>query len=195
MDRNLGIDKEFKEPIHHLLILFHNLYDLLAKLEDRTYSIEVGLSYQQSLVLITVESSDPPVSQTLIAKRLGRNLNVISTIVDRMVKQGLLIRVRSKKDRRETRVSLTPQGKDKLHKAIEVGNRLKERLGSMLSDSDIEESMKFLVNLRSIVHRELDGEITPDWDENANRIMGMLKHGGNEIGQEEKRADIIKSYS
>jgi MarR family transcriptional regulator, transcriptional regulator for hemolysin len=195
MDSDLGIEKEFKEPIHNLLILFHNLYDLLAKLEDRTYSVEVGLSYQQSLVLITVESSDPPVSQTLIAKRLGRNLNVISTIVDRMVKQGLLIRVRSKKDRRETRVSLTPQGKDKLNKAIEVGNKLKERLGSMLSDSEIQESMRFLVNLRSIVHRELDGEFTPDWDENANRIMDMLKHGGNETVHEEKRVNIIKSYS
>jgi DNA-binding MarR family transcriptional regulator len=156
-------------------ILLHNLHDEFAKLEDREYLKDIGISYQQFLVLITIQSSHPPVNQTVVAKKLRRNLNGISAIINRMVKQGLLIRKRSDVDRRQTMVSLTPQGQAKLENGIKTGNKLKERLASMLSEDDIQESAEILSKVRYLILKELGEENNAEWfDKFVNNIFNLL---------------------
>jgi len=152
---------------------------LLTRVEEAAYSTRAGISYPQFLILITVESSEPPVSQTTISRRIHRNLNTISMIVDRMEKLGLVMRVRSEDDRRETHVSLTPLGKAKLAKAIEVGGALKQRLADVFSEKEIEDTMRLLAKFRDQILKELGRPPIPADDEHRNRqrvIEVMKKH-------------------
>lgn len=152
---------QFRESGQEAFLLLHNMMGLLTKVEETTYSNQAGISYPQFLILITVESSEPPVSQTTISKKIQRNLNTISMIVDRMEKLGLVKRVRSEEDRRETHVSLTPLGKEKLAKAIKVGAGLKERLSGALTDEDLEQCMRLMAKFRDQILKEMGREPIP----------------------------------
>jgi len=83
---------------------------------DRTLS-EYGLTMEQYLVLVTIEYCDPPVRITDIASGLERSTNSVSMLVDRMVKAGLLRRVRDRKDRRVVNVFLTSKAENALKPA------------------------------------------------------------------------------
>jgi DNA-binding MarR family transcriptional regulator len=149
---------QFRESCQAAYLLLHNTKGLLTKLQERTYSNRAGISYQQFLVLITIESCDPPVTQTMISKKIERNLNTISMAVDRMEKLGLVRRVRSEEDRREAHVSLTPLGKEKLARAIEVGGALKERLCKTLTEVELQEAMGIMAKFRNQILKEMRRE-------------------------------------
>jgi DNA-binding MarR family transcriptional regulator len=102
---------QFRESSHEASLLLHSMQSLLTKLEENAYAAQAGISYQQFLILITIEASEPPVNQTTVAKSIQRNLNSISMIIDRMERLGLVVRERSKEDRRETHLTLTSLGK------------------------------------------------------------------------------------
>ena len=160
---------QFRESGQAAFLLLHNMMGLLTKVEEAAYANQAGISYPQFLILITVEASEPPVSQTTISKRIQRNLNTISMIVDRMEKLGLVRRVRSEDDRRETHVSLTPLGKEKLAKAIEVGGALKQRLGSAFTEEEISDAMQLMAKFRNQVLKELGREPIPADSERPHR--------------------------
>jgi DNA-binding MarR family transcriptional regulator len=168
---------KFSETEHAAFLLLHNVLGLLTKLEETTYASKADVSYQQFLILVTVESSDPPVSQTTIARAIQRNLNSISMIVDRMEKQGLVNRIRSKEDRRETHVSLTDLGHRKLIKAIEVGIPLRERLGSVFTDEELTEWTRLMGKLKTQILKEMGREAPSAGVERAStqRVLSTLK--------------------
>jgi len=149
---------QFRESCQEAYLLLHNTKGLLTKLEERTYSNRAGISYQQFLVLIAVESCDAPVSQTMISRKTERNLNTITIMVDRMEKLGLVRSVRSKEDRREVHVSLTPLGKKKLARAVEVGGALQESLCKTLSETDLQEAMSVMAKFRNQILKEMGRE-------------------------------------
>ena len=171
--------KPFNESAQTALILLHNVMGLLTRLEERTYSRDAGVSYQQFLVLVTVEAADPPVTQTTIAKRLQRNLNTISMILDRMEKIGLVSRERSIVDRRESHVSLTKSGKAKLARALEVGGALRSRLGAGFSEEELQDSIRLITKLRNQVLKEFGKEPTEEGNERVARqkLLEVFKRG------------------
>lgn len=154
----MGSAKRSNESAHAAFLLLHNVMGLLSRLEERTYSRDAGVSYQQFLILVTIASADPPVTQTTIANRLQRNLNSISMMVDRMERLGLVRRERSTIDRRETHVSVTSEGKARLEGALEVGRGLRDRLGGIFSETDMQDAMRLMTKLRNQVMMELGKE-------------------------------------
>jgi DNA-binding MarR family transcriptional regulator len=79
---------------------------------------EQGLTMEQYLVLTTIKYHDPPMRITDVAGWLERSTNSVTMIVDRMVKAGLLRRVRDRRDRRTVNVFLT----SKAETAIKAAN-------------------------------------------------------------------------
>ena len=80
-----------------------------------------GLTYPQYLVLLVLwEKDDQPVND--IAHRLYLETNTVTPLLQRMEKEGLLLRSRGKKDARQTIVSLTDSGKGLQEKLAEVPN-------------------------------------------------------------------------
>ena len=74
------------------------------------YFEPLGITYPQYLVLLVLwEKDHQPVND--IAHRLHLETNTVTPLLQRMEKQGLLIRKRGKEDTRQRIVSLTKQGK------------------------------------------------------------------------------------
>ena len=70
-----------------------------------------GLTYPQYLVLMVLWEKDAqPVND--IARRLYLETNTVTPLLQRMEKEGILARVKGKKDARQMIVTLTKKGKD-----------------------------------------------------------------------------------
>ena len=78
---------------------------------------EHGLAMEQYLVIVNIKYSDTPMNITNLARWLERTTNSVSMLADRMVKAGLLRRVRDKRDRRVVNVFLTSKAKNALEAA------------------------------------------------------------------------------
>ena len=70
-----------------------------------------GLTYPQYLVLLVLWEKDAqPVND--IAKRLYLETNTVTPLLQRMEKEGILVRKKGKEDARQMIVSLTKKGQD-----------------------------------------------------------------------------------
>ena len=151
----------FRDSVHAAYLMLENIEVLLTKLEETTYLRRSGLSYPQFLILLATEASKPPVSETDVAGSVQHNLNTVSMIIDRMAKLGLVKRVRSGKDRREVHVSLTPLGREKLHRGVEVGVAIRERLGNAFSDEEMQRAMLLMGKMSNQLHKDTGREPIP----------------------------------
>ena len=80
---------------------------------------EHGLTYPQYLVLLALWEKDAqPVND--IAKRLFLETNTVTPLLQRMEKEGILVRKKGEKDARQMIVSLTRNGKELQKKLAEV---------------------------------------------------------------------------
>ena len=152
---------QFRESAHAAHLMLHDIKGLLTKLEETAYPSKTGLSYPQFLILLAIEASEPPVSETDVANGIQRNLNTVSMMLDRMEKAGLIRRKRSGKDRREIQVSLTPLGKNELVKGIDIGGSLRERLGSVLSDDEMKRATLLMSKMSNQLLKETGREPIP----------------------------------
>lgn len=67
-----------------------------------------------------------------------------SRIVDRLVAAGLVHRTPSEHDRRQVRLTLTPQGRDKANRVAEIENQLYDLLDRASEGTDIDAFIAFL---------------------------------------------------
>jgi DNA-binding MarR family transcriptional regulator len=78
---------------------------------------ELGLTPEQAFVLDIIHASGGTTSISHIVEMSQRKHNSISSLVDRMAKQGLLKKYRSRRDRRAFRILSTEKGETLLRKA------------------------------------------------------------------------------
>ena len=138
---------------------FKNCFDQILK--------EQGLSMEQYLVLVTIKYHDVPVTITDIARWTERTTNSVSMLVDRMVKAGLLRRVRDKSDRRVVNVFVTSKGEDALKPANIAAVEFFQQVMSPLSH---EEAHTF-VGLFTMINYKMLELLNPGAD-----IEAMLKN-------------------
>ena len=80
---------------------------------------EYGLTYPQYLVLLVLWEKDAqPVND--IARRLYLETNTVTPLLQRMEKEGILVRKKGEKDARQMIVSLTRKGKGLQDKLADV---------------------------------------------------------------------------
>ena len=113
----------------------HRTRDALSKCEDRVFA-EYGLTSEQYSVLATMKSLREPVRITDVARWLERSTNSVSMIIDRMVKGGLVRRVRDRIDRRAVRLVITPKAETALKPATLAALDFIEGVTSPLSRED-----------------------------------------------------------
>lgn len=94
------------------------VYVMIKNREERVLG-KLGLTSEQFGVLIAIHPNNSA-RVTDIAYQVTRSVNSVSMIVDRMVKAGLVRRVRDKKDRRTVNVYLTEKAKSVLGQAIQL---------------------------------------------------------------------------
>ena len=112
------MDKEAFKLDNQLCFRLYTATRLLTQAYHSLLS-EQGLTYPQYLVLLVLWEKDAqPVND--IAKRLLLETNTVTPLLQRMEKEGILIRAKGEKDARQTIVSLTRKGKDLQKKLADV---------------------------------------------------------------------------
>jgi DNA-binding MarR family transcriptional regulator len=138
---------------HEVLVLkswslLHRVRDVLQRCEEEKYG-QYGLTPEQYGVLVTIKYVGQSARITDIARWSARSPNSVSMIVDRMVKIGLVKRVRDKHDRRVVFVSVAPKGEKALGPATTEGLGLIQTVMKSLMDDDLAALIKLLEAVRS----------------------------------------------
>jgi DNA-binding MarR family transcriptional regulator len=138
---------------HEVLVLkswslLHRVRDVLQRCEEERYG-QYGLTPEQYGVLVTIKYVGQSARITDIARWSARSPNSVSMIVDRMVKIGLVKRVRDKHDRRVVFVSVAPKGEKALGPATTEGLGLIQTVMKPLMDDDLAALIKLLEAVRS----------------------------------------------
>jgi DNA-binding MarR family transcriptional regulator len=172
------------EPEHLALrvwFLTHRTHELLRRCEDQVFG-EYNLTTEQYTVLVTIKYLDDPVRPTDVARWIGRSPNSVSMIVDRMVKAGLVRRIRDRGDRREVRLVITSKGENAIKPATLAGVEFIQKILSPLSYED----RRTLVSLNEVVKDNAFKYLNPGVD-----IEEMKK---NEITNQANLIERLRQY-
>jgi len=175
----------FDNPLLRAWLLLHQATNLIVRAEDAVFS-KADLTSQQHAVLLAIKYIEGPVTPSVIAHWLDRNTNTITTLVDRMEKDGLVERVRDLRDRRSIRLVMTDKSKQILDKATMVGWRLIEDILGSLSEEELRELIRLLETVRGRTYDHL----------NPGKAMEEVKpkdQGGNMARFFAKRAICVDS--
>jgi len=160
-------------------LLCHQAYDSVYRCEEAVFAKE-GISTQQHAVLIAIKYIEGPVTVSELAHWLERNQNGISTLVERMVKGGLISRKGDLPDRRSVRLVMTKKGKDILERATMSGWDMVQEILSDLSDDDLYKLNGILERMREKAFGYLNPgksleEIKTDEAKNMPRFLARMK--------------------
>lgn len=156
-------------------LLCHQTYDSVYKCEEAVFARE-GLSTQQHSVLMAIKYIEGPVTISELAHWLERNQNGISTLVERMVKDGLISRKRDLPDRRSVRLAMTKKGKDLLERSTVSGWELVQEILSCLSDKEL----RMMNDMMERMREKAFGYLNPDKSleevktDNTKNMSGFL---------------------
>ena len=162
---DMPTDSELENLSVNLWRTVYQTYTRFKNGMDQVLS-EYGLTMEQYLVLATIKYHDPPMRITDVAGWLERSTNSVTMIVDRMVKAGLLRRVRDRRDRRTVNVFLTSKAETVLKAANPAAWEYMQQGMSPLSYKD-RDAMASL--LRTLNYKLLE-YLNPGAD-----VQGMLK--------------------
>ena len=156
----------------------HRTRALLKMCEDQIYG-EYNLTMEQYAVLAAIKYIGSTARPTDIARWLGRSTNAISMIVDRMVKAGLLKRVRDRSDRRVVNVSITSKAENALKPSTLAGWEFIQKITSPLSNEDKHTFVRLHDTLRDEIFKYLNPganveEMARNDDESHANLMERL---------------------
>ena len=161
----------FREPLLMAWLLCRQCYDLVSKCEEKVFA-KLRLTPQRHAVLIAIKYIDEPVHPADVADWLDRNPNNISTMVDRMEKDGLVERIRDMKDRRAVRLVLTEKGNKLLDQANALGWKLMQEILSSLSAEELQAHIKILERVRESAFKYLyPGKVMKEIRKNEEQHM------------------------
>jgi DNA-binding MarR family transcriptional regulator len=187
----MPIKFEFENLDKRTWILLRQVHTLVSKCEDRVFS-EYGLTTEQHAVLMAIKHINGPVRPTDVARWLDRSVNSVSMITDRMVKAGLVRRVRDRKDRRTVFLTVTSKAEKAYVLASVAGWKLIQEILSPLPDKDKLTLVRLLEMLRDKTYDYLDSgevveEVKRNEAENLARIMKEVAKYESPSAPEAKR--------
>jgi DNA-binding MarR family transcriptional regulator len=149
--------------------LWRTLYQVYTRFKNGMDQVlsEQELTMEQYLVLTTIKYHDAPIRITDVARWLERSTNSVTMIVDRMVKAGLLRRVRDRSDRRTVNVFLTSNAENALKAANQATWEFMQQGMSPLSYKD----KRAFASLFKMINHKLLEYLNPGAD-----VDGMLKN-------------------
>lgn len=142
----------FANPLMKTWLLIHQTHNLMTRSENAIFA-KLGLSTRKHSVLIAIKTLPSPVTITDIARLLDRKANGISMLVDRMVKDGLVSRVRDMPDHRAVRLIINSKGQECLE---EANRHTRQFFQDLFADIDEEDLRKVSGILQKVRGRALD---------------------------------------
>jgi DNA-binding MarR family transcriptional regulator len=184
-----------------LWFLLHQVRDVIMSCEDQVFGKQ-KLTTERYLVLALTKLSDGHVRPADLARWLGRSPNSVSMLVDRMVKAGLIKRVRDRNDRRALRLIMTSKGENALEPATVAGL---EFIRKILSPLSYEEKHTFARLLETTKHEafqylnhrvgteEVEGNDITNYPDLMNRLFGSVSISTPEVrGRGGRKAKALR---
>ncbi|MGB9679785.1 MAG: MarR family winged helix-turn-helix transcriptional regulator [Thermoanaerobacteraceae bacterium] len=106
---------------------------------------------QGMLIGILVHYGEMKISD--ICEMIGLSNSTVSGVIDRLEKQGLVERIRSKEDRRVVYVVVTPKFKDTFQKYFKEASKKFEELINKANEQEIEIIFEGLKTLKNVLDR------------------------------------------
>jgi DNA-binding MarR family transcriptional regulator len=151
----MAVNSRHEETLRRLWFIIHRTHNMLKACEDQVFS-KHKITTEQYVVLVTIRYLGSHVRPTDVARLLAHSPNSVSMIVDRMVKAGLLRRVRDRRDRRVVFLIITNKGEKVLKPAIVAGWEFVQKVLSPLSSGDRETLLNLLLTVQYEACRHLN---------------------------------------
>jgi DNA-binding MarR family transcriptional regulator len=149
---NMKADLEVTNTDLRFWYLIHRTRDWFRVCEDEIFR-EHGLTTEQYAVLAAMKYLGNPTRPTDVARWLERSTNSMSIIIERMVRAGLVKRVRDNNDRRVVRLTITGKGENALKPAILTGVEFIRKILSPLSRADRHTLVTLLETVKYEAHK------------------------------------------
>ncbi|TCL02403.1 MULTISPECIES: MarR family winged helix-turn-helix transcriptional regulator [Sodalis] len=107
----------------------------------------LGLSQASWVAVAAIAGAQTPLSQSELAQFLGVEGATIVTMVDRLVKTGLVQRVPTLADRRKKLLVVTADGKALYEKVRSEADALGEEILDKVAESDLQVAMRVLAEV------------------------------------------------
>ena len=173
----MATNSKSENTVSRLWFMIHRTHNMLKACEDQVFS-KHKITTEQYVVLVTVKYLGKHVRPTDVARLLAHSPNSVSMIVDRMVKAGLLRRIRDRRDRRVVFLIITGKGERILQPALVSGWEFVRKVLSPLSSGDREAFLKLLLTVQYEACKQLNpGEDVAEGKKNGTRCRddGLAK--------------------
>jgi len=144
------LDKYFARLEEVFLEITRRLHSELAE------QMVSGITGSQFFVLKKI-SEKGRMTVTEVAERLAVSLSAITALVDRLVKNGLVVRSRDEQDRRLVWLEPTDKGREILGRCIESRKKVAAKYFGRLPGEDIEKLVEIYEKVLSIIRSEEKG--------------------------------------
>jgi DNA-binding MarR family transcriptional regulator len=176
---NMNANTEFGNQNFRVARMIYQTYTRFENCLDGIFR-EHGLTMERYLVLLAIKNHGQPARIVDIARWGERQTNTTSMIVDRMVKAGLLKRVRDRTDRRTVQVFITSKGEDALKPANLAAVSFYQQIMSPLTleDGRTFESLFRIINYKLLQYlnpgADIEAMLKSDSDTH-DRLIKLVK--------------------
>ncbi len=150
------IDVDIDSYILRTFILFVQTADVVLKYADANFYRKTRLSVIKFVVLRILATNGGSMAPSQIAEWTFRERHNITTLVDRLKRDGLVRVKRNNRDKRFVSVTLTAKGRKVLKQAMPVAREIVNRVMLSISEGDAIPLEKSLSVLRQNAHDGLE---------------------------------------
>lgn len=151
------IEFKHEDPVLRTFILFVQTARALLKYKDAHFYRKTGLSDVRFIVLmIFYQNTDATVTPSEIAQWTQTEPHNVTTLINRLKRDGLLRAERNERDRRYLNITLTDKGREILNQAIPASQEITSQVMSSICEGDAILLEKLLKIMRQNVHHGLE---------------------------------------
>ena len=150
------IDVDHEDTIIRSFILFVQTAYAILKYADAHLYRKARLSISKLIVMRAIASNNGVITPSEIAKWTQTERHNITTLIERMKRDGLIRTERNPRDRRFVNVSLTDKGRKVLIQAMLVAREIVDQVMSSIGEDDALLLEKSLRVLRQNAHQGLE---------------------------------------
>lgn len=138
------------------------IWALLNQAKDTLFKVrgnelnQYGISATESQVLFTINDLGGRITPAAISRRVYREHNTVTALLDRMEKKGLISKVRDQERKNIWRIDMTEKGKGVLRQSAKMESI--HMVISILSDDELKQLETYLRKIRDNALKQLTKE-------------------------------------
>jgi MarR family transcriptional regulator, transcriptional regulator for hemolysin len=144
---------------------------MLIQAFDQELRKEIGITFGQWKIIITLVNNDDGLTQKEIADKLGLEGPTLIPIIDKLEKDGFVTRMVDKNDRRNNRIFLTEKTISTLDLMINCGLRIKNMSMSNISEENVSITKDTLEKMWKNIQNEFNLNSVVETKQKRNTIQ------------------------